>query len=72
MRTVPTPLQQFQLVVPGASDAAATRQRTLALCARGARLRFTKLTDCFLRFGSGACVPVALTPREYSRSRGTA
>lgn len=77
MRTVPTPLQQFQLLAPGAHGAAATWQRTLTLCARGAGLRFTNLTDWLLCFGPGlgpVCftLPVDLTPQEYCRLRGTA
>lgn len=57
MRTVPTPSQRFQLMAPGAHGAAATQQRPLTLCARGAGLRFTPLTDWF---------PVDLSPQEYT------
>lgn len=61
-RTVPTPLQRFQLLAPGARAAAATRQRTLTLCARGAGLRFSRLTDWFFFC---LTLPVDLPPQEY-------
>lgn len=67
MRPVPTTSQQFQLVAPGAHGAAATRQRALTLCARGAELRLTSLTDWFLTGLVLACVSPGGQPPSWNR-----
>lgn len=64
MRTVPTPSQRFQLMAPGAHVAAATQQRPLTLCARGAGLRFTPLTDWFPRGSESPGVHTTSNPQE--------